>query len=131
MTKIKLALVTLVIIMLSALLLFPDKPQAQKKLYIGGSMALTGAYAENVAAVLAAFEDYAKYVNETKRMAPWRDEKFPPDITLEVLWRDDELKPAIVDCRYGSPLCCPFFQHHLAHLWKDAVKKAPNNFSPT
>jgi hypothetical protein len=57
-------------------------------------MALTGAYAENVAAVLAAFEDYAKYVNETKRLAPWRDEKFPADITLEVLWRDDELKPA-------------------------------------
>jgi ABC-type branched-subunit amino acid transport system substrate-binding protein len=94
MAKIKLALVTLVIIMLSGSLLFPDRPQAQKKIYIGGSMALTGAYAENVAAVLAAFEDYAKYVNETKHMAPWRDEKFPPDITLEVLWRDDELKPA-------------------------------------
>jgi len=27
-------------------------------------------------------------------MAPWRDEKFPADITLELLWRDDELKPA-------------------------------------
>ena len=94
MAKIKLVLVTLLIIMLSASLLFPDKPQAQKRLYIGGSMALTGAYAENIAAVLAAFEDYARYVNETKRMAPWRDEKFPLDITLEVLWRDDELKPA-------------------------------------
>jgi hypothetical protein len=57
-------------------------------------MALTGVYAENVAAVLAAFEDYAKYVNETKRMAPWRNEKFTSDITVEVLWRDDELKPA-------------------------------------
>jgi hypothetical protein len=68
--------------------------QAAKTLYIGGSMALTGAYAENVAAVLAAFEDYSKYVNETKRLAPWRNEKFPADITLEVLWRDDELKPA-------------------------------------
>jgi branched-chain amino acid transport system substrate-binding protein len=43
---------------------------------------------------LAAFEDYAKYVNETKNLAPWRKEKFPADITLEVLWRDDELKPA-------------------------------------
>jgi ABC-type branched-subunit amino acid transport system substrate-binding protein len=83
-----------VIIMLTASLLFPDASQAQKKIYIGGSMALTGAYAENVAAVLAAFQDYARYVNETKRLAPWRDEKFPADITLEVLWRDDELKPA-------------------------------------
>ena len=27
-------------------------------------------------------------------LAPWRKEKFPADITLEVLWRDDELKPA-------------------------------------
>jgi hypothetical protein len=35
-----------------------------------------------------------RYVNETKRMAPWRNETFPADITLEVLWRDDELKPA-------------------------------------
>jgi len=57
-------------------------------------MSLTGPYAEDSAAVLAAFEDYAKYVNETKNLAPWRKEKFPADITLEVLWRDDELKPA-------------------------------------
>jgi hypothetical protein len=27
-------------------------------------------------------------------LAPWRKEKFPADITLELLWRDDELKPA-------------------------------------
>jgi hypothetical protein len=44
--------------------------------------------------VLAAIEDYVKYVNETKNLAPWRKEKFPADIKLEVLWRDDELKPA-------------------------------------
>jgi len=94
MAKIRLAFVTSVIIMLVATSLFPTSVKAAKTLTIGGSMALTGAYAENVAAVLAAFQDYAKYVNETKRLAPWRDEKFPPDITLEVLWRDDELKPA-------------------------------------
>jgi hypothetical protein len=64
-----------------------------KKLYIGGTMALTGAYAEDTAAVLAGYEDYAKYVNDTKRLAPWRNVKFPADISLEVLWRDDELKP--------------------------------------
>jgi hypothetical protein len=93
MVKIKLAIVALIIFALSASSLFPEKAQAQKKIYIGGSMALTGPYAQNVAALLAAFQDYAKYVNETKRLAPWRDEKFPSDITLEVLWRDDELKP--------------------------------------
>ena len=57
-------------------------------------MSLTGPYAEDSAAILAAYEDYVKYVNETKNLAPWRKEKFPADITLEVLWRDDELKPA-------------------------------------
>jgi ABC-type branched-subunit amino acid transport system substrate-binding protein len=56
-------------------------------------MSLTGAYAEDSAAVLAGFEDYANYVNDTKNLAPWRTEKFPANVTLEVLWRDDELKP--------------------------------------
>jgi len=94
MAKMRLAVFVSVIILLLASLLFSAGANAAKVLYIGGSMALTGAYAENVAAVLAAFEDYDKYVNETKRLAPWRGEKFPADITLEVLWRDDELKPA-------------------------------------
>ena len=62
-------------------------------LYIGGTFALTGAYAEDTAAVLAGFQDYAKYVNENKKLAPWRTETFPANVNLEVLWRDDELKP--------------------------------------
>ncbi len=62
-------------------------------LYIGGTFSLTGAYAEDTAAVLAGFQDYAKYVNETKLMAPWRTEKFPDNVKLEVMWRDDELSP--------------------------------------
>jgi len=94
MIKIRLALVGLVIITIVALSLFSASANAQKKFYISGTQSLTGPYAEDSAAVLAAFEDYAKYVNETKKMAPWRTEKFPADITLEVLWRDDELKPA-------------------------------------
>jgi len=64
-----------------------------KTLYIGGTMALTGAYAEDTAAVLAGYEDYAQYLNDTKTMAPWLNFKIPNDITFEVLWRDDELKP--------------------------------------
>src|SRR5512139_3199254 len=94
MRKIRLAWVVYVVIMLTALSLSPVSANAQKKLYISGTQSLTGAYAEDSAAVLAAFEDYAKYVNETKKLAPWRTDKFPADITLEVLWRDDELKPA-------------------------------------
>jgi hypothetical protein len=65
-----------------------------KTLYVGGTQSLTGPFAEDSAAVLAAIEDYVKYVNTTKKLAPWRTEKLPDDITLEVLWRDDELKPA-------------------------------------
>jgi hypothetical protein len=36
-------------------------PGPPKKLYLGGTMSLTGAYAEDTAAVLAGFQDYAKY----------------------------------------------------------------------
>jgi len=86
-------LLTGAIVWMAAMLFMPAGAQAQKKLYIGGTQSLTGPFAEDSAAVLAGIEDYAKYVNETKNLAPWRQEKFPADITLEVLWRDDELKP--------------------------------------
>jgi len=93
MSKIKSVLIT-IIIFICAIALFPaGADSAEKVLYVGGSMALTGAYAQDTKAVLAAFEDYVKYVNETKKLAPWRKEKFPADIKLEVLWRDDELQP--------------------------------------
>ena len=95
MAKIGSTLVVCMIIMVLGLLLFsPNASAAGKTLYIGGTMSLTGPYAEDSAAILTAYEDYVKYVNETKRLAPWRNEKWPADITLEVLWRDDELKPA-------------------------------------
>ena len=94
MTKTRLALLTILMIMLIATSPFLKSAEAAKILYVGGTMSLTGAYAEDSGAILAAFEDYVKYVNETKMLAPWRNEKFPADITLELLWRDDELKPA-------------------------------------
>lgn len=87
-------LILLITIFILVSFIFISPTQAQKKLYISGTQSLTGPYAEDSAAVLTAFQDYAKYVNETKNLAPWRKEKFPADITLEVLWRDDELKPA-------------------------------------
>jgi hypothetical protein len=93
MARIRLVLVACAVALFSASLLFPSGAHA-KTVYVGGSFALTGAYSQDVAVMLAAFEDYVKYVNETKRMAPWRDEKWPADITIELLWRDDELKPA-------------------------------------
>lgn len=66
---------------------------APKTVYISGTQSLTGAFAEDSAAVLAGFQDYAKYVNETKLMAPWKTDKWPDDVNIEVLWRDDGLDP--------------------------------------
>lgn len=94
MSKIRLALVAFMMTLLVASLLFPASAKAARTVYVGGTMSLTGPYAEDSAAILAAYEDYVKYVNETKRLAPWRNEKWPADITIELLWRDDELKPA-------------------------------------
>jgi branched-chain amino acid transport system substrate-binding protein len=92
MGRIKLAAVASLAMMV--VVLFGVPATHAKTLYVGGTQSLTGPFAEDSAAVLAAFEDYVKYVNDTKNLAPWRKEKFPADIKLEVLWRDDELKPA-------------------------------------
>jgi len=81
------------IISMAVTTLLPLSAQAEKVLYVGGTQSLTGPFAEDSAAVLAGIEDYVAYVNDTKKLAPWRSEKFPADIKLEVLWRDDELKP--------------------------------------
>jgi branched-chain amino acid transport system substrate-binding protein len=93
MDKMKWMLAAGAIILMVVTLLLPVNAHAAKTLFVGGTQSLTGPFAEDSAAVLAAIEDYVKYVNETKKLAPWRKEKFPADITLKVLWRDDELKP--------------------------------------
>ena len=94
MAKMRWILAAIAITLMVATTLLPVSAYAAKTLYVGGTQSLTGPFAEDSAAVLAAIEDYVKYVNETKSLAPWRKEKFPADITLEVMWRDDELKPA-------------------------------------
>jgi Periplasmic binding protein len=67
-------------------------PVVAKTLYVGGTFALTGAYAEDCAAVLAGFQDYVKYVNDNKIVAPWYpDKKIPANIKFELLWADDAL----------------------------------------
>jgi branched-chain amino acid transport system substrate-binding protein len=93
MARIGLRFMACLLIIWMGLLLIPID-SAARSVYIGGTMSLTGPYAEDSAAVLAAFQDYVKYVNETKRLAPWRKETWPADVTVELLWRDDELKPA-------------------------------------
>ncbi len=102
MTKLRLFFAVSLVVILAALMVLPACTSEETTtpttatpttLYIGGTFSLTGAYAEDTAAVLAGFQDYAKYVNDTKMMAPWRTEKFPDNVNLEVLWRDDELSP--------------------------------------
>ena len=70
-----------------------EQPPVEYTIYIGGSFPLTGPYPEDGAAVLKGFQDYAAYVNETHKLAPWRDETFPENITLEVKFLDDEASP--------------------------------------
>ena len=95
MARIGTAVMASVIVMVLVSLFVPVSAQAAgKTVYVGGTMSLTGPYAEDSAAILPAYEDYVKYVNETKNLAPWRKEKWPADVTIELLWRDDELKPA-------------------------------------
>ena len=95
MVRIGSKIVVCVIMMMVGFLVFSTGVQAAgKTVYVGGTMSLTGPYAEDSAAILAAYEDYVKYVNETKNLAPWRKEKWPSDITIELLWRDDQLQPA-------------------------------------
>jgi len=95
MTKIKWAFIASMVLILVALPAFAacGTKAPTKTLYIGGDFALTGAFAEDCAAVLAGFQDYAQYVNETHKLAPWIDETFPEDVALEVKYLDDELKP--------------------------------------
>jgi len=69
-----------------------EPPPVEYTVYVGGCFALTGAYAEDMAASLAGYEDYIDWVNENKILAPWYTAKTIPDnVTFEVLWRDDEL----------------------------------------
>jgi hypothetical protein len=65
---------------------------AAQTMYIGGTFALTGAYAEDTTAVLNGFTDYAKYINDNHIIAPWyTDRKLPANLTVQVLWGDDKL----------------------------------------
>jgi hypothetical protein len=92
MAKIKFAVMALLIIAMVALPLFAGcgaSVPATVTQYIGGSFGVTGPYAEDCAAVLAAFQDYAQYVNDWHKLSPWGTETFPEQVKLEVKWLDD------------------------------------------
>jgi hypothetical protein len=69
----------------------PAKPYTVN---LGGTFALTGAYAEDVAACLQGYQDYAKWVNENHILAPWyTDKPIPQNWTVNIMWADDQLAP--------------------------------------
>jgi len=87
MVKKRVPLISCMVLLLIVSLSLPGGTNAAKVLYIGGTMSLTGPYSQDSAAMLVAFENYVKYVNETKLLSPWSNEKFPADITLGVVAR--------------------------------------------
>jgi len=98
--KIKWLLTVSMIGILVAIMLFPSCSSSTTEtgkpvtLYIGGTFALTGSYAEDCAAVLAGFQDYTQYVNDNKIVAPWyKDKKIPSNVNFSLLWGDDALAP--------------------------------------
>jgi ABC-type branched-subunit amino acid transport system substrate-binding protein len=102
MSKIKLLLVLSLVVILSLSILTAcsktatptTTAAAAQTMYIGGTFALTGAYAEDTTAVLQGFQDYAKYINDNHIIAPWyTDRTLDKNITVQVLWGDDQLAP--------------------------------------
>jgi len=57
--------------------------ECSEETVFSGTQSLTGPYAEDSAAILTAFEDYAKYVNENKKIGFPGEMRNPADITLE------------------------------------------------
>ena len=79
-----------------------EEEEIEGTVLIGGSFPLTGPYPEDGAAVLAAFQHYAEYVNETHKMAPWSTDTFPEGVTLEVAWLDDGVSPPTAQTNYET-----------------------------
>ncbi len=97
MFKIKYLTILIMLIVVAASVLTAcsstsTKTAAAQNMYVGGTFALTGAYAEDTTAVLNGFTDYAKYVNDNHIIAPWyKDRKVPNNVSVQVLWGDDQL----------------------------------------
>jgi hypothetical protein len=96
MIKIKLLVTALLMVMLLGVLpvfagcgTTPPPAGNLTELLIGGSFGTTGAYPEDCLAVLAAFQDYAKWVNAHHQMSPWDSNTFPDTIELKVVSMDD------------------------------------------
>jgi hypothetical protein len=68
---------------------------------IGGTFPLTGPYPEDGAAVSAAFQHYAEWVNDNHKISPWGP-SFPENVILDVTSLDDAANPATAQTNYET-----------------------------
>jgi hypothetical protein len=78
-----------------------EEEEEEVTVLIGGSFPLTGPYPEDGAAVLAAFQNYAAWVNANHKISPWGP-SFPAHVTLEVVFMDDAASPPTAQTNYET-----------------------------
>jgi hypothetical protein len=81
--------------------------------YIGGTFPLTGPYPEDGAAVLAAFQHYAEWVNENHKISPWGDD-FPEGVVLEVTFADDAASLPTAQTNYDTMMAAGYKQFRVS-----------------
>jgi len=79
-----------------------EEEEEEVTVLIGGSFPLTGPYPEDGAAVLAAFQHYAEWVNDNHKMSPWSTDSFPENVILEVVQMDDGASPPTAQTNYET-----------------------------
>jgi hypothetical protein len=78
-------------------------PCSNYTIFIGGGFPLTVAYPEDGLAVLDAFQDYAQWVNANDKISPWSSDTFPANITLQVVYLDDQgVNPTVAITDYNT-----------------------------
>jgi hypothetical protein len=81
--------------------------------YIGGTFPLTGPYPEDGAAVLAAFQHYAEWVNDNHKISPW-GAAFPEGVVLEVTFLDDAAALVTAQTNYDTMMAAGYKQFRVS-----------------
>jgi len=115
MAKIKWLVIALLIIAMVALPLLvacnggqqeeeeeEEEPPEEVTVLIGGTFPLTGPYPEDGAAVSAAFQNYAEWVNDNHKVSPWGP-SFPENVILDAdTALDDGASPPTAQTNYAT-----------------------------
>jgi hypothetical protein len=109
MFKVKLVLIALLLVTVGVLPVLAGcagggaAPCSNYTILIGGGFPLTVAYPEDGLAVLDAFQDYARWVNANHKISPWSSDTFPANITLQVVYMDDQgVNPTVAKSDYAT-----------------------------